>query len=213
MGKVFAFASVDWRKAALRLPILGLAVFLLAACIDVDDFGEAWSKTTVDPALAGRWVALDENGEKPTSQEYAFTLKDGAYSIDSYVKGQRDESGPLYPVKTLEIGKYKFLANGPDQGVIIRYAVEGDGVVWYVLNPKHAWEFIQKKFPDTDSFYLDKADDEDDPDAPKSPKGAKGDDDDVLRIRHFDDTVFMILAQIPDTEYFWEPDTAIQKVP
>jgi len=186
-----------------KWPVLLFAVLLLTSCIDVDDYGAMWEKTTVDPALQGRWAKISEdNPNKTTGQEWTFTLKDGAYEIQGYAHGQTDND-PLYPAKTLKIGPYLFLGNGPDKGTIVRYEVDRDISMWFVIKPQPAWAFIAKNFPSQEVIYRD------DPDESESKQA---NDDRPLRISYFDDETAKILASIPDTEAFWDPDTRLKKI-
>lgn len=179
-------------------------VLLLTSCIDVDDYGDYWDKTTVDPALAGRWVKLSEDDQTtPTAQGYAFTLKDNAYSVQSWKGGKPSEDDPMYPVKTLDLGRYKFAASGPERGTILRYAVLGDTSTWYVINPSLAWDFIAQNFPDQTEIYRD------DPDPSDT---AANNRDRPLRIKIFDDDTAKMLDAIPDNQLFWDPDTKLKKV-
>jgi len=180
-------------------------ILLLASCIDVDDYGDYWGKTIVDPALAGHWAKMSEDEDgKTTGQEYTFIVKNGAYEVQSYKDGQADSDGPMYPVKTLNVGRYRFLASGPQTGKIIRYEIANDTAAWYVLNPKSAWAFIRKNYPDQQGFYRG---DPDNPDASNIPA------DEPVSIKLFDDEVFAILSAIPDNEIYWDPDTQLKKIP
>jgi hypothetical protein len=178
-------------------------VLLLTACIDVDDYGDYWDKATIDPALEGRWAKVsEEDDSKLTNQEYLFTVKNNAYSVQSFKSGKPTEDDPIYPVKTLELGRYKFAASGPDKGTIIRYEINGNESTWYVVNPSLAWDFIQKNFPDQTGIYRD------DPDPTDT---AENNRDRPLHIGQFDDDVAKVLAAIPNNEVYWDPDTKLKK--
>ncbi len=128
--------------------LLTLAVLMLTSCIDVDDFGAYWDKTTVDPAMASDWLRVpispnDAANDFPAGQTWHFTLKDGAYQIQTHLDGKEDDE-PLYPVKTLTIGHYQFLALGPKHGSICMYKIDDDTVTLYGLNFITAWEYIRK---------------------------------------------------------------------
>ena len=178
-------------------------VLLLASCIEVDDFGDAWDKTTIDPTFAGRWEKISEVDEKPTGQSWTFTVKDGAYEVQTFIRGKLDDDGPISPVKSLTVGPYTFLAKGPEEGTILRYTIDGDRVIFYVLNSQAAWTFIQAKFPEQDSFYRGDPDDEsDDPENVGDP----------VRIRVLNSETVKILSSIPDSDPYWEPDTLVRKI-
>src|ERR1700722_17096362 len=96
--------------------LIAVAFLMLTSCIDVDDFGTYWDKTTIDPALAGDWLRVpvsEHDAEKdfPAGQVWHFILKDGAYEIQTHLDGKQDDD-PAYPVKTLALGPYLFLAFG-----------------------------------------------------------------------------------------------------
>jgi len=179
-------------------------LFLLTACIDVDDYGDYWSKTMIDPAIAGRWAKVsEENESKLTGQEWELTLKDNAYSAQSYKDGKKTDEDPLYPVKSMQIGNYTFLATGPERGTIVRYNIVGDTASIYVANPTMAWDFISRQFPDQSEIYRD------DPDPADS---AEDNRDRPLHIKEFDDDVAKVLAAIPNNGMYWEIDAELKKV-
>jgi hypothetical protein len=189
----------------MKKALILCCALLLASCIDVDDYGDYWSKMTVDPALAGRWVKMSEiEDDKTTGREFTFTAKDDAYEVQSYKDGAADEDGPLYPVKTLDAGPYKFLASGPEKGKIVRYVVKGNMSTWYVLRGSAAWAFIRKNYPDQHSFYRG------DPENPNNPNVAP---DEPVSIKQFNDETFAILSAMPDGELYWDPDTRLKKMP
>jgi hypothetical protein len=185
-----------------RLVVACIAL-LLVSCIQVDDFGDYWDKATVDPSLVGRWNRVsDANEAKTTGDSWTFTVKNGAYEVQTYVKGKPDDDGPIAPVKSLTVGPYMFLAKGPEQGTILRYKVSGDTVTFYVLDPEAAWAYIQKNFPGESSFY--RGDPEDDPNDPENIG-------DPVKIKTFNDETAKILSSIPDTDHYWDPDTRVRK--
>jgi hypothetical protein len=180
-------------------------LLMLTSCIEVDNFGDYWDKATIDPTLAGKWQKISEEDEvTPTGQSWVFAVKDGSYEVHTFMHGKpADDDGPMFPVRTITVGPYKFLANGPEQGSMVRYTLEGDEAVFLVLEPKATWAFIKKNFPGQDSFY--KGDPEDTPDEMDQS-------DEPMKIDTFTDQTFKILSSIPDTEVYWEADTLLKKV-
>jgi hypothetical protein len=188
----------------MKKTLILCGLLLLTACIDVDDYGDYWSKTMIDPSLQGRWAKVSEENEtKLTGQEWTFTLKDDAYSVQSFKDGKKADEDPLYPVKSMQIGNYTFLASGPERGTIVRYNIVGDTATIYVANPSLAWDFIAKQFPDQLGIYRD------DPDPADS---AEDNRDRPLRVKEFDDDVAKVLAAIPNNGTYWEIDTELKKV-
>ena len=120
----------------------------------------------------------------------------------SCTASRRYDDGPIYPVRTITIGHYKFLAKGPDEGAMVRYTQENDAVVFYELDSKAAWLYLEKNFPDQDDFYRG------DPDDSREEMDAS---DDPLRISALNSNAAKIIATIPDNEKFWDPDTLIKK--
>src|SRR5262249_24363184 len=118
--------------------------------------------------------------------------KKGAYSVQTHVDGAQDED-PAYPVKTLVLGPYHFIALGPKKGSIIRYEIKGDTFIAYKLNADAVWEFITDKYPDAENIVREESDE-----AP-------------LKIEHFDDDVAEALAHIPDEKEYWISDVTLVK--
>lgn len=177
-----------------------LATLMLAACIDVDDFGDYWNKATLDPDLKGDWVRLPEPDkpatlEQKTVQEWRFTEKNGAYEVQSHAEGQQDEA-PMYPVKTLAVGRYRFVAANPEKGdkTILRYKITGDTIAFMVLNDSAAWSFIDKNYPNPKNIV----------------SGSEGRP--ALKIKMFDDEVYKILSNIPDMKDYWRVDTRLERM-
>jgi hypothetical protein len=205
----------------MRKLLVFCAVALLAACINVDDFGDYWDKTTVDPALAGRWQTKSETDQNEAAdQHWVFALRDNAYEVQTSIRGQTDDDGPIYPVKTLTVGPYLFLANGPSQGTIVRYKMGNNSVTFYVLNPKPAWAFIQANYPNQQNIYRDSDEGDDDQEGDivddesekNAPDAAADADEAPLRIKVFDDQVYQILSKIPDTGVYWSADRTLERM-
>jgi hypothetical protein len=179
--------------------LLTIAVLMLTSCIDVDDFGAYWDKATIDPAVAGDWLrvpvsANDAANDFPTGQTWHFTLKGGAYQVQTHLDGKEDDQ-PAYPVKTLMIGHYRFLALGPKQGSIVRYEISDDTFTAYGLNFVTAWEYIKKKYPRESGNFVRS----DMKDAP-------------VKISLLDDNVYKILSQLPCDERFWNKGILLQRI-
>jgi hypothetical protein len=174
------------------------AVLVLAACIDVDDFGTTWDKTSLDPALQGEWARIPAPGEDiglsfPAGEKIRFVVKNGAYELRSYVEGEKDKK-PDYPVKTLTTGPYRFLAFGPKEGSIIKYTITDGVMTVYRLDFFRAWNFIQQNYPGVKNIVREDSDE-----AP-------------IKIKYFDDEVYKILSNIPNEEIYWYPANAYKKI-
>jgi ABC-type transport system substrate-binding protein len=179
--------------------LLTIVVLMLTSCIDVDDFGTTWDKTILDPALAGDWLRVpssehDAESNFPAGQVWHFTLKDGAYQVQTHLDGKEDDE-PAYPVKTLALGRYLFLALGPKHGSIVRYEIsDNDTFTAYGLDFVTAWEYIKKKYPFSDNIVRSNV-----KDAP-------------VKIKRLDDTTAHILAELPDDTRFWSPQIILQRI-
>jgi len=173
--------------------LLGILAVMLASCIDVEDFAATWSKTFLDPDLAGHWRKISQVPEDARHQWF-FNERHGAYEVQLFTDNRADDDGPMYPVKSLAVGPYLFLANGPQKGLMIRYKVVDGDVLWYKLDFRKTWAIIQEKYPDQKNIYQDSA------------------ADGAVKIKTFDDEVFRIISTIPDDDVFWHLDTALRRI-
>ncbi len=177
-----------------------LMVLALAACIDVEDFGPAWDKTFVDPDIAGSWLRLrpqaaDMAHDYPEGQRWIFLDSNSAYSLHTHIDGKKDDP-PVYPVKTLAAGAYRFLASGEWKGpafagAIIRYALKDGVLTLYTLNFEDTGKFLEKTYPHAHNIGREPG---------CRPTAAQ---DCPVRITRFDDDVLEALAGIPDEPNYW----------
>jgi hypothetical protein len=171
------------------LPLL--AVFLLAACIPVEDFGAYWEKARVDPALAGRWENVPDPDQQEEKVAYNFIKEDQDYRVVGYESGE--EKG-AYRVKTLDAGPYHFfLASGENDRVLLRYEATDKTLTTYNLRSEPAWLFFKEHFPPADDIKLE--------------EGMPGP---TLKIKVLSEDVIKMLAAIPAGELYW--DTAAELV-
>jgi hypothetical protein len=179
-------------------------LLLLTSCLEVENYGDYWDKGSIDPSLSGKWLKISETDEvTPTGQSFIFTPKDGSYQVQTFSHGKpADDDGPIYPVRTITVGPYKFLAKGPDQGSMVRYTVEGNAVVFYELNSKKAWAFFQKNYPGQEEFY--KGDPDDSPEE-------MDESDDPMKLDTLNSQAAKMISALPDNESIWEPDTLIKR--
>ena len=176
-----------------------LAILLLASCIDVDDFGTYWAKTSLDPAAKGNWTKIPVAGEDPSEANVkcSVTEKDKAYESRCDDNGKAD-SEPDYPVKTLDVSPYHFFAvgnhDGKPGGHLFKYAIKDDKLTLYTPKAEAILGLIQKNHPNASNIMKDQV--------LSSP---------VLKIKTFDDEVFKILSEIPDNETYWKATTTFQR--
>jgi hypothetical protein len=123
-----------------------LAVLVLASCMDVDDFGAYWAKTTIDPRLAGTWEQVEIDEPLTNDAALSFVMKDGSFEAVAYENGKAEEK-PYHPVRTLQIGPYLFAAVGPKEGGMVRYEVEGNTLRFYQFDSGKVSAFLEKEFP------------------------------------------------------------------
>lgn len=175
-----------------------LCLTLLAACIDVEDFGAYWDKTTLDPALAGHWkkpaLVKEDAQHKGQADELRFTEKNGAYEVAAWHKGEKTDD-PLYPVKSLDAGPYHFIASGPKNGDIVRYKIEKGVLKIYVPKHQPMLDYIRDNYQEAENIGNDDSEGE------------------TVKIKVFDDEVFDILSNVPDSDAYWAYETEYRKVP
>jgi hypothetical protein len=101
-----------------------------------------------------------------------------------------------YPIKTLSIGRYEFLAVGPPNGRIQRYRVDGRMLEFCTYpDASVVEEFVKTRYPNAANM-----------------KRGTGEGD-YMEIVLFDDKVFKMLSNIPDTKAYWVCDAKYQRVP
>jgi len=106
-------------KRAACVFLLSSAVLLCGAkcgpnMLIVEDAKDAWEKSPLDPALAGRWKAVVKEGEKEPDEALAFVKNGDAYDLAGI---SRDEKGAE---KTESGGKIKTIAAGPHRFLMWR---------------------------------------------------------------------------------------------
>ncbi len=114
---------------------------LLSACITVADYGPAWEQAKLDPALTGTWQKIVDRGAPPDDQKLIILEQDGAHDVVPYQDGAvAEDFTSVYPVKSLTIGTYTFLAsrNRGLGGEMVRYRLQGSQLEFLVLQPTAA---------------------------------------------------------------------------
>lgn len=181
--------------------MLVVATLPLFSCFPVKDFGAYWDKAGTDKRLAGSWeiskaelLRLKKHETPPLALGLGLTARfverGGAYEI-SIEGGQT-----AYPIKTLSIGHYQFLAVGPPNGRIQRYRV-GGRMLEFCTYPDVSLveEFVKTHYPNAANIKRNR------------------DEGDYMEIALFDDEVFKILSKIPDTKAYWVCDVKYQRIP
>lgn len=183
-------------KLLQKLFLLGVA-FLLTSCIEVENFGDYWDKAQLDPALAGHWKTkweTDKNGNKSRNEIIYFIQGASFQELDFECKMEKQrkrcEAGnPTYPVKTIAIGPYQFVASGSD---MTRYKATASSLIAYDLNVEPAWAFLESHYPDMTNITKEEI------------AAGRGNKTYALKIKVIDDKVAEMLASIPDNAIYWK---------
>jgi hypothetical protein len=184
----------------MRLRLFLLAVMLQTACIDVEDFGAYWDKAGTDRALAGTWRQVSTSPEQTRAHGYGIgntiylSVKADAYEMVVHDADGKRPDAPFYPVKTLDVGRYHFLLNGRTKGMMQRYSISGNTVLWCQQFGPGMVEFVRARYPDARSVHKNKSEGK------------------YLVIDTFDDEAFTILSNIPDQEEYWDCDQKWERV-
>jgi hypothetical protein len=126
-----------------------------------------------------------------------FATKGGAYELSTSRDGEKAWGDLAYPVKTLSVGGYQFLAlRLPDEngGRLQRYTISDRLLELYFSDGSDLNEFVKARYPLTVNF-------------------KQGSDGSYMEIGPLDDEVFTILSKIPDTKTYWNCEERYQKVP
>jgi hypothetical protein len=184
--------------------VLVLATLPLSSCFSVDDFGAYWKKAGIDKRLAGSWKETKVSQESlyGLGPEVRFVAKGDAYEMSLVVEGQTSS----VPAKTLNVGRYQFLANRPDHPIRPDDAVGPDGrpqgrLQRYKVN-SHVLELCDSKLNEFVRTHF-----------PHAVNFTQGSDGDYMEIGLFDDEVFTILSAIPDTATYWTCNAKYARVP
>lgn len=175
----------------MRAALLFMVLLPLTSCIPVEDFGAYWDRAEIDTRLAGKWTRVtaspgqDREHGYPIGDVISFVIKDRVYEVTVRDKRGTIRDKPAYPVKTLSVGNYRFLAYGPRQGIIVRYRVSARTLEWCFSDGPSTVEFVNTHYPRAANI-----------------KQAKGEGT-YLGIGLFDSEVFEILSRIPDQDTYW----------
>jgi hypothetical protein len=162
----------------------------LFSCVDVEDFGDSWRKAGTDKRLVGSWEIVPASPEE--TRETGNTIggvwrvheKGGAYEVTFHRAGRAPDDQPLYPIKTMNVGRFQFLLIGQTKGQLIRYKLRGQTL--HVCIP-FLVEYVREFYPNAANIRNEG-------------------EDSVSDILRFDRAVFDIIAQVPDTEDYWTCD-------
>ena len=175
--------------------LLVIAALPLVACFEVDDFGAYWDKAGTDKRLVGTWKqtsSTSDQSEQTVDPSFddslRFAAKGGAFEISL-------NGAPLYPVKTVKVGRYDFLVVQPKKGVLQRYTVSGHTLQFCDDDADAIEEFI--KTHDQQTVNVQKTRSE----------------GNYLEISLLDDRVFTILSKVPDTKAYWVCELRYERIP
>ncbi len=187
-------------KNWVRTSVLIAALAPLASCIAVDDYGTAWERATIDKALTGSWKQIASRPDQTRAQGYGigvistYVEKGGAYEVSMYdAEGEADGEKPLYPIKTLRIGRYRFLAEPAPHGILERYVVRGEVLeVCMAIGPAQV-DFQEQQYPNAVNI------------------GKNHSEGEFLEVRVLDAEAERIIAAIPDTNEYWDCDWKFER--
>ncbi len=134
------------------LLLILLGVIPLVSCVDVEDFGDFWRTAGMDKRLIGSWKVVAatpaerrENGHG-IGDVWRVDSKGSAFELWFPGAGKATDEQPLYPIKTLNVGRYQFLVFGQTKGQLIRYKLQGRTL--HVCEPDLA-EYVRKRYSDS----------------------------------------------------------------
>jgi hypothetical protein len=189
----------------MRHALICLAVLMLSSCIPVEDWGGYWDKGVVYPAMTGIWREIPAHGEKNGEPQLVRIVnKKGTYRIDSLdPKDRRDKDYTPMFAKSLVVGPYTFLMTSTgavekSDRNIVRYALNKGQLTEYSLSDDAMASYLRWHHPFARNILV---------------TGCK--EKCLLhsvKIKVFDDEVFKILSEIPNTAEFWSVADAWRKV-
>jgi len=171
--------------------LLALLLLSLTSCIPVGDLGSYWARTSLDPQLRGKWkriaVSPDETIEHgyPIGETSELVEKDGAFELtaDRQMGPILDaENKPMWPVKTLTIGRHRWLVLGRAPSWMVEYQFEGGYLDVCPVDLRDLAGFIDKRYPAAPNLEI------------LSGVGVP------LRITTFDATAFAVLRDFPGAD-------------
>lgn len=176
------------------LRLLLLIVLSQAACIHVEDFGAYWDKAGTDWASAGTWKQVSASPDQTRAHGYGIgntmhlSVKAGVYEMVVHDAEDTQPDEPVYPIKTLDVGRYHFLLTGRTKGLMQRYSISGRTLLVCQQFGPGMVEFLEARYPDARSVHRNR------------------DEGEYLVIDTFDDEAFTIVSNIPDEDKYWVCD-------
>jgi hypothetical protein len=186
----------------MRKCVLVAALAPMASCIGVEDYGTAWDRAALDKTLAGSWKEIASRPDQTRAHGYGigvvstFVEKGGAYQVTTFdTEGKSTRPGtvvptdrPMYPIKTISIGPYRFVATPAPHGFLDRYVVRGNALEMCMAIGPAQVDFQKKEYPSAVNI------------------GKNHSEGSFLEIRRWDDEVEKVIAAIPDTPDYWDCD-------
>ena len=179
--------------------LLFASLLTLTSCIAVENFGRYWEEASVDRLLTGRWKKVQTSGLQdpgmfgPIGTVLSIVEKNGAHEMSTSAVGPQGQvPRPLYPLKTIIAGNYKFIAAGPEKGYLIRYKLDrnelrlclGDGVI----------DFVRRNYSRAANI------------------GKNTGEGDYAQIKVMDRETLEILEKVPDSEKYWFCESRFERV-
>jgi len=206
---IFAIEIITHLERKLRMRFLALLslLFLLSACanIEVKDFGPYWNQGAVNPSLLGWWKNPDDKNQGKIRVMNRY----GTYQVDYIDKKGWEHPEASLQARTIQVGGYSFMLvkmqDKTDHWIpfmMYRYRVEGDATWDYALNAEKMHSFLAKNYPGEMNIT-----------ASCRHKKDNCFGKNTTEITKLDNSVYQILANIPDTKAFWALDHVSQKIP
>lgn len=176
-------------KRLLTFILLGL----LSGCIAVADYGTAWQQAKLNPALNGTWRKIVERGAAADDQQLVIFEQGDAHDVIPYQDGAiAEDFSSVYPVKSLTIGSYTFLAsrNRGLGGEMTRYRLQGEQLEFLVLQPPAARAWLAQ---DGKNSLLNLS-------------------DHMAEIARLDAATQSTLARLPDNNSLWKVTARYRKI-
>jgi|GEM_PF-1708951 len=180
-----------------------LIVFLLAACIPVEDPGAFWDKAGVDTEMQGLWKTSGIEGDQKEVEEVYIYAQGKDLKLEEYRDGKKaseqDSGSQATIIRTLKIGPYRFLLAKDSAINMFRYEIKGKTLILYDEKPEAVRQFLAAHFPKAKDILVQGLND---------PDGRAQ----YVIIKRFTDEVEGILSKIPDDQTYWIKNTAYEKI-
>ena len=146
----------------------------------------------------------DKDKTVDSEEYYQVTDHNGTYYLDAFEKGLESPKDAM-SARILHVGSYKFVMlkyrKTDDSFAMIRYQIKDRTLKTYTLSKEATRAFLKKNYPDIKNIEISTC-------AVKTCMYDPG-----VSINNFDEKVYKVLTDIPDTEKFWTSSQQWQKMP